>query len=240
MKRMTFLILLSLTLAFSGCDSSSGGGSEPGEDTTVTPGEDTLPGEDTAGPVEDEHPHWPGVAWDTFWPAAGESAVYAATTVGGALKDVTARVERDVEWNGEIWTRIVAGTLEPGQDGVAIYLDDSDPWQVRAKGIEAYSAEYADGPSITEFFEDPIVIPLAPEVDTPTHIETTLKSTFYGEAMDIGVVYDNPVKTYDGEVTVPFGTLDGCIILEATITGDLGGPDGFVAEVIAHPEQRNV
>lgn len=47
-------------------------------------------------------------------------------------------------------------------------------------------------------------------------------------------------STCDGEVTVPFGTLTGCVILEATIPGDLGGPDGFVAEVIAHPEQRIV
>ena len=201
---------------------------------------DTANEQDTVQGGENEHPKWPGVFWDTFWPSEGETAVYQAMTIASEQADVTARVERDVAWMGESWTRIVAGDLEPGKDGVAIYLDDSNPWEVRVRGVDTYSSEYADGAAISEYFETPIVLPLAPEANTPTHIETTLKSTMYGEEMDIGVVYDLVIESYDAEVEVPYGTLTGCIVMKATITGDLGGPDGFEVEVVAHPEQRIV
>jgi hypothetical protein len=258
MREMISVCLVAAMLALGGCGSDDGDGENTGAtdttsaDTAADTAADTVadnggttdtPSTETSGETSttaDEHPYWPGVNWDSFVPGEGKTAVYHVETVTNEQADVTAHIEREVAWEGGTWTAIVVGDLEPGKDGTAIYIDDSVPWQVLVKGVESYSTGYADGPTVREYMEDPMVIPLAPEAGVTTHVETVLKSTFYGQTEDMAVVYDIVVESYDADVTVAYGTLSGCIKMKVLVGGDLGGPNGFEVEIVAHPEQTIV
>jgi len=245
------LALLSLILA--GCEGSSGPAADAGGRDLATGGADGGSGvdaggdaevgggaEDSGGPVGTAHPNWPGATWEEFVPAPAERATYHVTTFGNTELDLEARIVEDAEFLGETWTAIVVGELEPGHDGMAIFLDLSTPWTARVKGVTVYSADYADGPSMTESFSDPIVIPLDRAVGDTTQLDTTITGNYRGMEDELGVSYEIGPESYDSSVDVPFGTLDGCVTIAATLSGELIGTGTIDVEVVAHPEQRIV
>ena len=121
---------------------------EPGEpDNGETPEPDNgeTPEPDNGETPEPDHPHWDGATWETFIPGEDETALYHIVPYGPDEFDLTARLFHNVEWKGGTWSQIVVGDLEPGKDGMAIYVDLSEPWVARAKGVEVYSSDYEAG-----------------------------------------------------------------------------------------------
>jgi len=187
------------------------------------------------------HDYWPGVDWDTFFPGPEKSAVYQVTTFDQVQKDLTARVVYDVEWKGGTWTQIVVGDLEPGKDGMAIYFDKSEPWVIKAKGVVVYGENVTDGPLMTEFFTDPIVISLNKDTGDSQEIDTQINGEYDGFVDDMGVTYAIEFTSFDSEVTVPAGTYSGCADLKATLGGELmGGTQTIDVEIKIHPKQTIV
>lgn len=252
--RPILAFLLGLALAFAAC----GGGSSDTDEGTVTdiptptdtgidPGTPQDPGsvEDLSTPQDpgtggNPHPYWIGADWDTFLPAPGETAVYAVKTFAQAEMDLTASLERGVAYEGGTWDRIVIGTLAPGSDGSAIYVDLSIPWTARVKGIVVYDANTAGGPLMTETFADPIVIPLDKAAGQTTTITTTIQGSYSGFEDDLDVTYVAGVVSYDETREVPYGNLSGCAHFRATLSGELIGTGELVVDVWAHPQQRIV
>ncbi len=195
------------------------------------------------GNVEDaDHPHWAGASWAAFVPGPDETAVYHIVPFGGDELDLTAKLVHNVQWKGGTWTQIVAGDLEPGKEGMAIYVDLSKPWEARAKGVEIYAADYAEGVSQVEYFTEPIILPLDQAAGKSTKVDTTIMSKFrdFDEGDGVGVSYTVKVDSYDHVYDAPFGKLTGCVKMTVTLSGDFIGGMEVPVEVIAHPTQRIV
>lgn len=141
---------------------------------------------------------------------------------------------------GGTWDRIVAGEIQPGKDGMAIYLDLSTPWLAKVKGVEVFGENDTDGPVMVETFKDPITITLDKPGNEKTTISTTISGDYGGFQDEMDVNYEIWVETYNGSVTVPYGKLDGCVIIKAKLTGELIGSGELLVEVAAHPKQRIV
>jgi hypothetical protein len=264
-RRPIFVLFATLALAFAACESESstsdtgftpdvtadtidpqtdpgtaqdpGASQDPG--TQADPGTTEDPGtQQDPGSVAHPHPHWTGAGWDDFLPLPGETAVYTVTTFGQEEKDLNAFLERDVSFEGGTWDRIVVGSLVPGEDGSAIYLDLSTPWSVRVKGIQVFDTTDLDGPMMTEVFAEPIVIPLDTPQGQTTTIETTISGTYGDFESDMGVVYKAKIVSYDAEHEVPYGTLTGCVHFQAELSGELIGETALIVDVWAHPQQR--
>ena len=234
-----FAVLAALILVFAvACDSDSSGDENPGTDVvTGGGGEDDTTG---GGGGENAHPYWSGADWDNFLPSADESAVYHVTTFDSEEMDLTAHLVEGVAWRGGTWTQIVVGELEAGKDGMAIYVDLSTPWLARAKGVEVYDTNTTDGPSMVEWFDDPIVIPLDTAAGVPTNFSTTINGNYGGWEASMGVNYSIEIIAYDKTVTLDSGELTGCVEMIATLTGELIGDGEVQAVIMAHPEQRIV
>jgi len=173
-------------------------------------------------------------------PAEGKTATYEVETWGGLVMNVPAHVEYDVEWKGGTWTVLVIGTLEEGVDGLAIYLDFSEPGVPRLKGTEGYSSSLPDGQVQREWFEEPMPVDLMGALDGTTRFEEPILLSFTD---DEGAAYDMWVETEivssSDSIEVPFGVVEDCLHLAVTAGGPyIGGLDAsFTLHVWAHPEQ---
>ena len=192
--------------------------------------------------VETDHPHWAGAAWAAFLPAAEETAVYHVVPFGPNELDLTARLVHDVEWKGGTWSQIVVGDLEPGKEGMALYVDLSTPWVARAKGVEVYSSDYTEDVTQVEYFVDPITLPLAQAAGESTTVDTTLIGKFrdHEEGDGVGVSYTVKVESYDHVYEAPFGPLTGCVKMTVMLSGEFINGQVIPIEVVAHPAQRIV
>lgn len=210
---------------------------EPGE-----PDNGETPEPDNGETSEQDHPHWDGAAWDTFIPGEDETALYHIVPYGPDEFDLTARLFHNVEWKGGTWSQIVVGDLEPGKDGMAIYVDLSEPWVARAKGVEVYSSDYEAGVGQVEYFTEPIVLPLDQAAGESTKVDTTMIGKFrdHEEGEGVGVSYTIKVESYDYVYEAPWGDLPGCVKIVVTLSGDFAGGNEIPVEVIAHPTQRIV
>lgn len=213
------------------------------QDTSADRPDMDEPGEPDNGETsEQDHPHWDGAAWDTFIPGEDETALYHIVPFGPDEFDLTARLFHNVEWKGGTWSQIVVGDLEPGKDGMAIYVDLSEPWVARAKGVEVYSSDYEAGVGQVEYFTEPIVLPLDQAAGQSTKVDATMIGKFrdHEEGEGVGVSYTIKVESYDYVYEAPWGDLPGCVKIVVTLSGDFAGGNEIPVEVIAHPTQRIV
>ena len=225
------VLSFAIACAAMGAVACGGGEGTPDNGGTDEGGIDTA----TAG---NPHDYWAGADWDTFFPAAGETATYQVTTFSQTQKTLMARVVEDAAFKGGNWSKIVVGDLEPGKDGTAIYFDKSTPWVIKAKGIEVFSADVPDGPMMTEWFDDTLDIPLNKDVGEKTTISTEINGEYNGFADKMDVTYEIEWETFDAEVTVPAGVYDGCAILKATLGGELIGGTPLILRIKLHPDQK--
>ncbi len=128
------IILVTVALIGAACGDDDAGGTistttQPMTTTTVTATTTTLP------PLPDALNEQWDVTWREWLPADGATARYQAETLDGEPIEIEARMERGVEWHGEIWDRVSFGTVAIDQDGVAVYLDTSEPWVLRIGGF---------------------------------------------------------------------------------------------------------
>ncbi len=196
------------------------------------PDGDDPDGDDPDGDDPDIHPHWQ-VGWQDFFPDENESAVYRSTPYGGEAEDLQTHLEYDVEYEGGTWTRIVIGEPEPDHTGVAIYINETAPWVVEVKGVASYNK---DGSGFTESFDTPITFRLDTALDVETVYDGEI-SMFGGDPMD--VTYAVTVTDFNADVTVPYGTLSGCMEVKIAVSGEFLGDD-LVVTIYAHPEHRIV
>ncbi|HON26060.1 MAG TPA: hypothetical protein PLJ73_09135 [Myxococcota bacterium] len=215
---------------------------EPDNGETPEPDNGETPEPDNGETPEQDHPHWDGAAWETFIPGEDETALYHIVPYGPDEFDLTARLFHNVEWKGGTWSQIVVGDLEPGKDGMAIYVDLSEPWVARAKGVEVYSSDYEAGVGQVEYFTEPIVLPLDQAAGESTKVDTTMIGKFrdHEEGEGVGVSYTIKVESYDYVYEAPWGDLPGCVKIVVTLSGDFAGGNEIPVEVIAHPTQRIV
>jgi len=227
---------------------SACGGNSGGSDTTTqkdTPG--TLPDEsgnadlgttDPGKPAGNPHPYWANADWDTAWPEQGETAVYRAVLFGGEEKDVSAYMDHTpVEWKGGTWIRAIIGTPEPGKDGFIVYFDKSEPWNPKAKGVEVYSANVADGPSMVEWFDEPLEINMDGSEGSKNTISKEINGDYGGFEDSMGANYAFTIVSYEASVDVPYGTVDGCMHIQLDLSGELIGPGSIVVDAYLHPDQ---
>lgn len=206
-----------------------------GQDTAVS---DEGGEQDTGGTAGHPHDYWADVDWDTFFPDPSKSAVYHVTTFSQVEKDLTARLVENVEWMGGMWTQIVVGELTAGNDGMAIYFDRSEPWVIKAKGVVVYSEDVAEGPAMTEYFDEPVQIQLNKDVGIDQEISTDINGDYNGFTDTMGVNYSIGFEAFDAEVTVPAGTYQGCAHLKAVLGGELMGDGNTIdVEIMVHPKQ---
>ena len=118
MRRVLIILtLIALTAAACGDDDTGTTETAPTTEVTVTTAAPTTtteaPTTTTAAPTTTaSEPTGPlGVQW----PPEGATALYRATTWDGRVMDVEARMERDVEWMGGVWTTFTFGTPEDGE-----------------------------------------------------------------------------------------------------------------------------
>ena len=125
---------------------------------------------------------------------------------------------------------------------MAIYVDLSEPWVARAKGVEVYSSDYEAGVGQVEYFTEPIVLPLDQAAGESTKVDTTMIGKFrdHEEGEGVGVSYTIKVESYDYVYEAPGGDLPGCVKIVVTLYGDFTGGNEIPVEVIAHPTQRIV
>lgn len=229
-------IAIIFILAAIGCESSESAETDNGVATDTQTGTDNVSQTDINSAIN-PHPYWENVDWDSFFPGPEMSAVYHVTTFGQDEKDLTAHVVYDVEWKGGTWTQLVVGVLEPGNDGMAIYFDKTEPWVIKAKGVEVYDADTTDGPVMVEYFYVPIVVPLSKSVAETTEFSTTINGNYSGFEDSMGVNYSIAAQSYDWTQTVPAGEYGECAKIIATLTGELIGSGSVEAEIVAHPTQ---
>jgi len=241
----SFLVLataLVLVLALGACGDDGAATTASVDVTTSTAADQTTQEGTTTEAVAtttalpaDAHPDW-GVSWAEVWPAEGETAVYHLETHDQVFTDLSARMEYGVEWRGGTWDRLVMGTPEPGNDGMALYLERVEPWVIRVAGVEGFSASMPNDPSMIEVFEEPLVLEATMPLGEPYQVESEITLEGQGSPLVLVATYEITVVAVDETVTVPFGTLDGCAHIEAAV----GGPFiGGIWEVEAwfHPEQ---
>ena len=129
--------------------------------TTIPPEEITLP--------YHWHPAWP-IPWEPMWKGAeAKGAFYRVQIMGSDWMELQAHFDLGVEWRGETWDRLVLGTVEPGQDGVAMYFSRPEPWVLRLWGVAQTSADRED--MVLEYFADPPELDLALLPGDPPTIE---------------------------------------------------------------------
>lgn len=213
-------------------------GTPPDDPGKVDPGTSDPGKVDPGKPVGNPHTYWPGADWDTVWPEQGETAVYRAVLFGGDEKDVPAYMDyTPVDWKGGTWSRAVIGTPEPGNDGFIVYFDRSVPWNPTAKGVEVFSSNVADGPSMVEWFDPPATM----NMDQPEGTSNTVPRDVHGEygGFDdtMGANYKGTFVSYDASGDVPFGTVEGCMHIQIDLSGELIGAGSILIDVFLHPEQ---
>ncbi len=238
---LALVVALALVLALGACGdddvtttvadvTTTVAASETTEEVTTTEAAPT-----TVTPPADAHPDW-GVSWAEIWPAEGESAVYQLVTHDGVAVELSAHMEYGVEWRGGTWDRFVVGTPEPGNDGMALYLERVEPWVIRVGGVEGYSASMPTEPSMIEVFVEPLLLEATQPLGEPYQVESEITLEGIGSPSVLDVTYEITVVAVDDTVTVPFGTLDGCARVEGAVSGSF--IEGiWEVEAWFHPEQ---
>ena len=154
--------------------------------------------------------------------------------------ELPAHFEYGVEWQGGTWDRLVIGTVEPGQDGAALYFARPEPWVLLLWGVEQTSADRDD--AVLEYFDQPQELDFTLLPDDPPTIEGNMRVAFEGVSSDpTPAVYAFEwvgVET----VEVPAGTFDGAFHISVGLGGDFYplGPEGEIttfSELWLHPEQ---
>lgn len=177
----------------------------------------------TTSVAADAHPTF-GTSWASVWPGDGATASYLVTRFDGSTVELPAVMEYGVEFRGSTVDRLIVGTAEPGHEGWALYFDRTTPWVLTVFASEVYETDTASGPSLTEMFVPPIDFDGTIGVGETFSIETTITLEFPGASPDtLGVSYSMMPATIEDSVTVPFGTVDGVMRLEAQVGGDFIG-----------------
>lgn len=236
-KWMIGIGLVSL-LALVACGGGDSGGTDtsgqPDTPGTNDPGSQGDPGTQTGNP----HSYWPNADWDTVWPEEGETATYQGQLFGGAIVDIVAHMDyTPVDWKGGSWSRLIAGTPEPGKTGFVVYFDRSEPWNPKAKGVEVYSETTTDGPSMVEWFDDPLAIGMDKPEGSKETVSTQISGDYGGFSDTMGVNYEYNIVSYDASVDVPYGTVDGCMHIQIILSGELIGTGTITVDTWLHPEQ---
>lgn len=245
MKRLAHGIALLLVLA------ACGGGEGGADDSTTTlvphvttTAVGTTSASTTAAPTSttapaDAHPVF-GVSWASVFPDEGETATYRVTRFDGSTTDLPAAFEYGVDFRGVTVDRLVVGTAEPSNEGWALYFDRSEPWVFTVIASEVFDPDVAGGPSLTEFFADPIPFDGTIGVGETFSIESLITLEFDGGGdTTLDVTYQMIPATIEESVTVPFGTVDEVLRLDAEVGGAfIGGV--FSVRVWLHPDHALV
>ena len=230
-----------------GVPASAASTSAPG-DTTAATAPTTTAATTTTAPVEtttaapaDAHQSLGG-SWAAVWPAAGEAAAYRVTKFDGTQEDVPAVVEYGVDFRGETFDRIVFGVAESGSEGLAVYFDRSEPWVLKLKAAEVFTPEVTTGPILTEMFATPLPFDGSlPFGETYSAEVEVLFEFMSGSPETFQAIYTFTGAATDQSVEVAFGTVEGAVVLDASvggefIFGDAEDGDPFEAQLTLHPE----
>ena len=234
---------LGLVLLLAACGGDSGGADDP-TTTTAPATTTTVDGASTAATTSttatttiaaDVHPVF-GVSWASVFPDAGETAIYRVTRFDGSNEDLPAVFEYGVDFRGATVDRLVVGTAEPGNEGWALYFDRSEPWILSVIASEVYDPAIAGGPSLTEFFAEPIPFDGTIGVGEVFTIESRITLEFDGGGdTTLDVSYTMTPAAIEESVTVPFGTLEEVLRLDAEVGGEfIGGL--FQVKLWLHPD----
>lgn len=242
MKRASFGFALILVL-------SACGGATDDTDSTALPGTTTTVGETSTSSTTtteatttlaaDAHPVF-GVSWSAVFPDAGETAIYRVTRFDGSTTDLPAVFEYGVDFRGTPADRLVVGTAEPGNEGWALYFDRSEPWVFTVIASEVFDPGVPGGPSLTEIFDTPIAFDGTLGVGETFAVESQITLEFEGDGgTALGVTYEMSPATVEESITVPFGTVDEVLRLDAEVGGEfIGGL--FEVKLWLHPDHALV
>ncbi len=188
----------------------------------------------TESPI-DLHPVW-GVAWADWLPPDGAGAVFSAVTFDDRTVEIPARFERGIEWHDATWDRVTFGSLEPGEEGAAVYLDTAAPWVIRLGGVASTSETLPDDVQEEELAE-PLVVDLVSLLDGSEAAETVIALEIGDFAVDMGITFE--ISLVPASVEVPLGSCDATA-LHLVVGGQfIGGDDPsrtIEAAAWLHPE----
>lgn len=246
MKRTSYG--LTLILALAACGGGEGGAGDSTTTlipltTTTTAGTSTSVATTTAPTTgiaaTDAHPLF-GVSWASVFPDEGETAIYRVTRFDGSTADLPAAFEYGVDFRGTTVDRLVVGTAAPGNEGWALYFDRSEPWVFAVIASEVYDPAAGDGPSLTEFFPEPIPFDGTIGVGETFTIESRITLEFAGGGdTTLDVTYEMRPASIEETITVPFGTVDEVLLLDAEVGGAfIGGL--FPVRLWLHPDHALV
>jgi len=225
-----------------GCGGGTGASTTSGATTTTTTAATTTTAGEATTSVPtttlaaDAHPTF-GLSWDAVWPGPDETATYRATT-GDQVLELTARVEYGVEFRGMTVDRFVVGTPEGGNDGMAVYLDRSEPWVLRVMAVESFDAEVSGGPALSEVFEEPLVLDGTIAVGEEYEVASIITIDFPGGGApdSLGVSYRVLPAEVEAGFDSPLGPLDDVLRVEASVGGEFMGGGLFDVVLWLHAD----
>lgn len=235
------------TIAFALVAAACGGGtgSTPAA-TPATLASDTpatvAPSAATAAPstsaaASGVHPALPSPPWDDVWPDDGATATYEVVPFPDATLEVEARIEYGVDYRGAVLDRLVFGNAVPGDDGMIIYFDRTEPWVFKVVAAEVYASNEDSGPSYIERYEGSMPFDGRQGVGESSVSQGVLISEFPdGSTDEFEVGYLVTTTTNDGTVEVPFGTVEGVLHIGVNVGFPIAGEGEFAAELWLHPE----
>jgi len=244
MRRTSLLIAAGLVVA--GC----GGGtaststastapppveSVPASSTTVAP--TTTAPVTTTTAVSGIHPEIDSPPWDDVWPADGATATYQVVPYPDATEEVEVVIEYGVEYQGQTLDRLVFGNAVPGDRGMIIYFDRTEPWVFTVVAAEVFGGSEKAGPLYVERFEGGMPFDGRAAAGESSDSNGVLISEFPdGTSDEFQVGYRATTTTTDGTVDVPYGTVEGVVHIGINV----GFPDVFLGEYVAelwlHPD----
>lgn len=235
-----------VVLAVAACGGDSGAASStttvPATSSTVAPATTaatttTVAETTTTTLPADLHPVF-GVRWADVWPSATMSAAYLVTTFGGEQVELAAHMEYGVEFAGGTHDRLVVGSAEPGEHGMVIYFDRTEPWQIVVVGEESFSPDRTDRADSVYVFETPLVIDGLAALGETAEVDGRLALTIStGDVFDMGVTYAVTLRAIE-TAEVPAGTFGDVLAVDVLVSGELiGGGVEFPVEILLHADQ---
>ncbi|MBN2114485.1 MAG: hypothetical protein JW785_10205 [Acidimicrobiia bacterium] len=188
---------------------------------------------------DDLHPTWQ-VRWGEVWPAETAAATYLVQIMGSDTLEVPARLEYGLDWQGGTWDRLVLGTLEPGQDGAALYFARPEPWVLRLWGVAQTSTDRED--VVLEHFEVPQDLDFTSLPDSPPTLEGSLLVEHQGGTFGpVPAIFQVEWVGVE-DVEVAAGLIPGTYHVRFGLGGEFYALDGegeieFFSDLWLHPEQ---
>jgi len=240
------ILLIAAAIVVTGCRGGTASTSAPPTaPTTVdsTAESSTTVTTTTAAPVTTTtavsgvHPVIESPPWDDVWPADGATATYQVVPYPDATEEVEALIEYGVDYRGQTLDRLVFGPAVPGDRGMIVYFDRTEPWVFKVVAVEVFGTGEKTGPLYVERFEAGMEFDGRNGVGESSESQGVLISEYPdGSADEYEVGYRATTTTDNGTIEVPYGTVEGVLHIGVNVGFPVAVDGEFAAELWLHPE----